>query len=437
MEGIITDQNRKNWVNDMKKHASILDNEGIGNCALYALAIYFDTIIQQTDKQDNVFHAWFSYRYRLSNDDKNWASADDHEFDLEKVNKRSISTQDSVNRHKFIKIYKCAVDAAVERAKHAQNVDDNDFLPILKHRKWNNNHSIMNPICQGMLREILILQWYLSLAEVEVYDRVTPLNVKNEDMMRNKLNQTRMYFSSYLTKICKPGSWLSNYFIEAVIKQVTADFKQAFFKVKVFPYIFATKKGQTGPFIMNFDSMHADEKESKTENNHYSRIVFVHYKDAHWFLLAHSSYPDLSWNRIFTKRNTLSVSSSTFTQLVNVQLESGEVIDTDQDKRPSDKQEARKKRQSPSGKEETETHNKRQSKDDSAASGGGSSSRRDGAAASSDVIEVNSSGEDVVEVNSSGQEVVEVSDTDSDIVEVPRRVPENAMIQDIMQRLYM
>jgi hypothetical protein len=425
MKGLITDPIRKSWVDDMKQYSSIFDNAGQGDCALYALAMYFGIIFKEKYNQgekEKEFHHWFSYRYELNEQDTDWADG----ADFKRVNKQPISTKNNVNRHKFIKIYKCAVDADIQRAKNAENGDKNYFKIIMQKSRWNKNQSIKSVACQNMLLEILVLQRYMSLSGVALrtgYLPVTPFDVKTETNLVQKLHETKMYYSSHLKKLCEPRTYMSNYFIESVIKQVTADFKKSSDlqnKKIVFPYLFATKNSDSDAFIINFDAMRDAE-------NDFSRIVFVHSNNNHWFLLAHFSYKENIAERTFASKNLASVNLWRFTQLVNEELKSIIDIETDNDEDAPN----RNKRQASGKHEKNEKHKKMPKNEDSASSEGGSSSHGNSSSDRKTVIDINSSDDEVDE------KVVQISDTDSDIVEVPRNVPENAMIQDIMQRLYM
>jgi hypothetical protein len=436
MKGLITNPSRKDWVDGMKKNASILDNKGEGDCALYALAMYFGIIFKEkynNGEKENQFHYWFSFTYKLNKQDTDWADA----AVFEQVNNQPISTKNNVNRYKFIKIYKCAVDADIQRAKNAENGDKNYFKLIMQKSRWHKNQSMKSVACQNMLLEILVLQRYMSLSGVGLrtgYLEVTPLDVKTETILVQKLHETKMYYSSHLKKLCEPRTYMSNYFIESVIKQVTADFRKSSdeqHKEIVFPYMFATKNSDSDAFIINFDAMHDAE-------NNFSRIVFVHSNNNHWFLLAHFSYKENIAERTFASKNLASVNLWRFTQLVNEELKSIIDIETDNDEDAPN----RNKRQASGKHEKNEKHKKMPKNEDSASSEGGSSSRgKSSAGGSSSHGNSSSDRKTVIDINSSDDEVdekvVQISDTDSDIVEVPRKVPENAMIQDIMQRLYM
>ena len=105
----VTDESKLEWVEMIKNEGTYKGDKAKHNCGLYCLAVYYTSVFLT----DNKYTEWLSSTYKLNETD-DWIAELDA---LAELNKQPLFDTKNIDRSKFVKIYKYAIDIKVLMAQ--------------------------------------------------------------------------------------------------------------------------------------------------------------------------------------------------------------------------------------------------------------------------------------------------------------------------------
>ena len=304
----ITNEKRLRWVNTMKTNGVYINTNGDGNCAMYTLALYVASVCKKKPEaiQDLATH------YELNETDK-WLPDGTN---LVVINKPSLVGTE-VNRHKFVKMYKTAIDVDVYDAGTDLNrIIQND-------KKWDKYKNLF--ATDTTLRKHTVLLKYMEKTKNPPthWDdvRIKPCNLdgrtpqETSEIFENKYTELQKKYIEHLRASIKDRCWMEKTFIETVTHEIERYLTFRHGPIFDFRRMFCTSDTDNKYFV-SFES----------NSNKISSFLFVH-QPGHWEVITvpilAPDVSDFAWATITGK---IEIADATFTQGAEGNLKKAAIV---------------------------------------------------------------------------------------------------------------